>query len=202
MIKIKILTVLILTSAFCVYSIKLDKYKIDNTKCIGCLQCISVCPVDAISWENGKVIIDVEKCIGCGLCVERCPVNAITHYVIFKETQNEGISEEQPTDDKKIPRALDTSSSKAPPGKGEIPKPSPDTTNRIKPDKTGEKTSKAKAFVIAKECVGCRLCVESCPAGAIKMIKGKAVIDPDKCISCGECIKSCPVNAIKWKEID
>jgi NAD-dependent dihydropyrimidine dehydrogenase PreA subunit len=134
--------------------------------------------------------------------VERCPVNAITHYVIFKETQNEGISEEQPTDDKKIPRALDTSSSKAPPGKGEIPKPSPDTTNRIKPDKTGEKTSKAKAFVIAKECVGCRLCVESCPAGAIKMIKGKAVIDPDKCISCGECIKSCPVNAIKWKEID
>ena len=149
------MTVLIITSAFCVYSIKLDKYKIDNTKCIGCLQCISVCPVDAISWDNGKIIIDEEKCIGCGLCVERCPVNAITHYVVFKETQNKDIPEEQLTDDKKIPEALDTSSSKAPDGKGEILKPSPDTANRIKPDKTREKTSKAKAFVIAKECIWC-----------------------------------------------
>jgi len=196
------LTVLIITSAFYVYSIKLDKYKIDNTKCIGCLQCISICPVDAISQENGKVIIDEEKCIGCGLCVKRCPVNAITHYVVFKETQNNRITKEQPMDDKKIPRALDTSSSIAPAEKGEILKPSYDTTNRIKPDKTREKTSKAKAFVIAKECIGCGLCVKSCPAGAIKMIKGKAVIDPDKCISCGECIKNCPVNAIEWKEID
>lgn len=202
MLRIKILTILIISSAFCIYSIKLDKSKIDNTKCIVCLQCISVCPVDAISWENGNVIIDEEKCEGYGLCAKRCPVNAITHYVVFKETQNESISEERPIDNKKIPKALDTSSSRTSDREGKIFKPLPDTTNRLKPDKTVEKTSKTKAFVIAKVCLGCRLCVESCPSGAVKIIQGKAVIDPDKCISCGECIKNCPVNAIKWKEID
>jgi ferredoxin len=57
--------------------------------------------------------------------------------------------------------------------------------------------------VVAKNCIGCRLCLAPCPTGAITMVKGKAVIDPDKCTECGICIegrgsfRGCPVGAIK-----
>lgn len=59
-----------------------------------------------------------------------------------------------------------------------------------------------------KLCIGCRLCIDPCPTGAIQMVKGKAVIDADKCIACGFCangdgkkFKGCPTSAIsKFEE--
>ena len=44
----------------------------------GCnLECISACPVNAISRQDGVVTIDHEKCTGCGKCAEACPFGAI-----------------------------------------------------------------------------------------------------------------------------
>lgn len=39
----------------------------------------SVCPVDAISWNErlGVPVINTDKCINCGICIRRCPVGAI-----------------------------------------------------------------------------------------------------------------------------
>jgi electron transfer flavoprotein alpha subunit len=46
--------------------------------CIGCEQCVAVCPVDAITMDDsGIAVIDVEKCTGCGKCVAVCPGDAI-----------------------------------------------------------------------------------------------------------------------------
>ena len=45
-------------------------------KCIKCGGCIPVCPVEAISMVNGKVVIDPKKCISCGTCSAVCPVSA------------------------------------------------------------------------------------------------------------------------------
>ena len=57
----------------------IDSYVIDQNTCIGCTQCVDVCPVDAIS---GKVKepheIDPEICIVCGSCEPVCPVDAIS----------------------------------------------------------------------------------------------------------------------------
>lgn len=39
--------------------------------------CIGVCPVEAITEDNGMVVIDEDACIGCEACVEACPYNAI-----------------------------------------------------------------------------------------------------------------------------
>ena len=46
-------------------------------------------------------------------------------------------------------------------------------------------------------CIGCGVCVNICPVGAISLKNGKAVIDPQVCIKCGSCEGSCPVSAIK-----
>ncbi|MDR2636392.1 MAG: 4Fe-4S binding protein [Mycoplasmataceae bacterium] len=53
------------------------KSKINPKKCISCGACISVCPVDAISFDkNNKATVDKNKCIGCGACISVCPVGA------------------------------------------------------------------------------------------------------------------------------
>jgi len=50
--------------------------------CRGCLAhpCTSVCPVKAISIQDGKSIIDDDKCIRCGRCVDICPYHAIVKF--------------------------------------------------------------------------------------------------------------------------
>jgi electron transfer flavoprotein alpha subunit len=45
-------------------------------------------------------------------------------------------------------------------------------------------------------CVGCGLCVSSCPAGALSMADKKARVDPDTCVLCGLCLGSCRFGAI------
>ena len=45
-------------------------------KCIKCGTCVQTCPVEAISFKDGKVVIDKTKCISCGGCYAVCPVGA------------------------------------------------------------------------------------------------------------------------------
>lgn len=45
------------------------------------------------------------------------------------------------------------------------------------------------------KCVGCGLCVKSCPQGAVALQGGKAAIG-EECIACGLCIGACPTGAI------
>jgi NAD-dependent dihydropyrimidine dehydrogenase PreA subunit len=51
-------------------------------------------------------------------------------------------------------------------------------------------------YAIDKEkCIGCAICIDYCPVGAIRMHDGKAEIN-DQCIDCGKCVNSCPQGAI------
>ncbi|MEJ2307073.1 MAG: 4Fe-4S binding protein [candidate division WOR-3 bacterium] len=51
---------------------------IDKKKCIGCGDCVDVCPVEALSLKNEKAVVDSEECIDCGACVNTCPEGAIS----------------------------------------------------------------------------------------------------------------------------
>ena len=52
------------------------KFVVNQDKCTGCEECISVCPESAISLQDGRAFIDNTKCIGCGECMGNCPVQA------------------------------------------------------------------------------------------------------------------------------
>jgi len=43
-----------------------------QSRCIGCGQCIQVCPNNAISVEDGVITTDAAKCTQCCKCVEVC----------------------------------------------------------------------------------------------------------------------------------
>ena len=70
------------------------KSVIDQSKCIRCGKCKSVCPYDAVSHQqrpcsaacgvgaigsdgSGRAVIDSEKCVTCGQCMVSCPFGAI-----------------------------------------------------------------------------------------------------------------------------
>jgi len=69
-------------------------------------------------------------------------------------------------------------------------------------------------FLIKEKCIGCGICVDICPYGAISMIdelhkltvekKDKAdklaVIEDVECTLCGECVGPCPTDAILIEE--
>jgi len=57
---------------------KSDAPETNDELCNLCGHCIDVCPVDAISKVNNKIVTDGNLCIKCCACVKECPSNART----------------------------------------------------------------------------------------------------------------------------
>lgn len=72
----------------------------DQTKCIGCENCLGVCPTNFLELnEQDKITCSADKkkdCISCGQCILHCPVGAIEGVGEFEEL------EKLFNDDKKI----------------------------------------------------------------------------------------------------
>lgn len=77
--RIRVITVLIIILVFLFGCLGMGsgKYEIDDSKCVGCVRCISVCPEDAISMNGKTAVIDTQQCIGCGRCVPVCRFDAM-----------------------------------------------------------------------------------------------------------------------------
>lgn len=51
---------------------------IDESKCIGCGNCVKVCPASHIDLIDNKAAVSDGSCLECGHCYAICPTNAIT----------------------------------------------------------------------------------------------------------------------------
>lgn len=47
--------------------------------CIGCGNCLDVCPHNVFDLSEGKaIILDKDRCMECGACMINCPVDALS----------------------------------------------------------------------------------------------------------------------------
>ncbi|UCF19304.1 MAG: diguanylate cyclase [Gemmatimonadota bacterium] len=52
-------------------------FRITPARCVECMACVRVCPVEAVKAQEGTVQIVEESCIECGLCLPACQHGAI-----------------------------------------------------------------------------------------------------------------------------
>ena len=52
-------------------------FNTEKCKYPDCGKCIDICPIDAISYSEGKMTIRKDSCINCALCDKMCPEEAI-----------------------------------------------------------------------------------------------------------------------------
>ena len=53
--------------------------EVDSEKCVGCGECVEICPVDVFDLQDEKSVpVNEEECLGCESCVEVCEEEAIT----------------------------------------------------------------------------------------------------------------------------
>lgn len=103
---------------------------IDQALCVGCGQCVPLCPMGAISLRQGKSSIDTDECAECGTCNRSmvCPADAIRGFGglewprVLREIYSNPLSENNIT---------------GVPGRGEEGIKTNDSRNRFKPDEIG-----------------------------------------------------------------
>lgn len=58
--------------------------QVNQERCNGCGDCVSICPCNAIRLEGGRAVIDEVLCVGCQVCMNACAQDAIA----FVEVQS------------------------------------------------------------------------------------------------------------------
>ncbi len=53
--------------------------EVNEEKCVGCGECVDVCPVEVFELQDEKSVpVNAEECLGCESCIEVCEEGAIT----------------------------------------------------------------------------------------------------------------------------
>ncbi len=51
---------------------------VDESKCVGCEECVGVCPEEVFEMEDEKSkVVNPDDCVECESCVEICEEDAI-----------------------------------------------------------------------------------------------------------------------------
>lgn len=132
--------------------------------CIGCSACAKICPVLAISGESKqRYEINIRRCVSCGVCGRVCPKNAVLdgHGNPCKSIPRKNWK--KPSIDTKLCSACGICVTWC---RAEALRISP-------PAFHGDIHVFAQLHEPAK-CIGCALCEENCPLGAITMTEAQA----------------------------
>ena len=52
--------------------------EINRDECIGCGDCVEVCPFGSLSLDDEDIVVVDETCTACGACLPECPVEALS----------------------------------------------------------------------------------------------------------------------------
>ena len=74
--KLLITTGFIISIVLCIAAASLTSH-VTPSLCVGCDDCVLICPVSAITLVNGKAVIDAQTCIGCKSCNKICSYGAV-----------------------------------------------------------------------------------------------------------------------------
>ncbi len=132
--------------------------------CIGCSACAKICPVLAISGEPKQLHkINIRRCVSCGVCGRVCPKNAVLdgHGNLCKSVPRKNWK--KPSINTELCSACGICVTWC---RAEALRISP-------PAFHGDIHVFAQLHEPAK-CVGCALCEENCPLGAITMAEVQA----------------------------
>ena len=71
--------------------------EVDIEKCVGCGECVDICPVDVYELQDEKSMpVNTDECVGCESCIEVCEYEAITVIEIERIPENE-LSQKEPS---------------------------------------------------------------------------------------------------------
>jgi len=201
------------------------KHVLSFKKCIGCGQCVDICPNDCM-WmrkiqdpDLGKIErpgVDYARCLFCGLCVEICPTDAIlmtTEYELSSYTR-EGMryepenirNDDYPVHEPKPSVTVPMLDFEKCTGKEQCAKVCPVQCIEIV---DVEKIGRKMPVIDLSICTSCGKCEEVCPENALEM-KDKLIVmferplplfTLDKCTGCGVCFRACPANVIFMAEM-
>ena len=166
------------------------KHTIDFKRCIGCSNCVQICPNDCMWMEKledpelGKIErpgIDLGRCLFCGLCVEVCPTVAIHETVEFELADRDRAKLKYGPKELRDDRYADTV--------------------------VEERKKRSVPVLDLDKCSGCEKCVGECPETCIAMVpiegtgRKKPEIALAKCSGAGRCAVICPDKALTMKEV-
>ncbi len=166
------------------------KHTLDFKRCIGCSNCVQICPNDCMWMEKiddpelGKIErpgIDMGRCLFCGFCVEVCPTVAIHETVEFElasgDREKLKFSAKELRDDSFADKFVE------------------------------ERQKRSVPVLDLDKCTGCEKCAGECPEMCIAMMpiesvgKLKPEIALPKCTACGKCVVACPEKALTMKDM-
>ncbi len=191
-------------------------------KCISCFRCAQICPANAIQMESYEKMypsIDYAKCIFCHFCVDSCPTGALStskvHDVAFRDMDEMIVKAGQMTRVPEIVREekftvdIDVEG-----GVWRLIRSRELDELSVKP-KVPEVRKRRAVCVDAESCLGCRMCVNVCPQGAISVERCEITIeegvtgtgcvlriDHEKCTGCGLCVRQCPMNVLSLEVVE